>query len=92
LKLKSYIRLLSPKTKKSEVRDLEKRIANLEKMVNTHTKVINSIALSYPEAVKSIGNLAEVQAELSKSITHLGISVKKLDAQANANLIKLFRD
>jgi len=81
-----------PRTQTNEVRDLERRIKNLEKMVNSHTSVINSIAMSYPEAVRSIGNLAEVQAQLSQTVVELGINVKKLDTQANTNLINLFKD
>ena len=92
MRLRNSIRSSIPRTQTNEVRDLERRIKNLEKMVNSHTSVINSIAMSYPEAVRSIGNLAEVQAQLSQTVVELGINVKKLDTQANTNLINLFKD
>ena len=91
-KLKSFIKSLKPKTRKNDIKDLERRVSNLEILVNNHTIVINSIAKSYPEAIKSIGNLAQVQAEISKTVAQIGINVKKLDTQANENLINLFRD
>ena len=92
MRLRNSIRSSMPRIQTDEVRDLERRIKNLEKMVNSHTSVINSIAMSYPEAVRSIGNLAEVQAQLSQTVVELGINVKKLDTQANTNLINLFKD